>query len=78
VKILLYGQLADEFGREVEIEALEGCSIGELRQRLCRSRPKAALHIGRSRAIIGNCVVDDGHVTRTSDRVEFLPPVSGG
>lgn len=78
MRVLLYGPLADEFGREVEIDESGGCSVGELRQRLCSARPAATREIGRSRAIIGDHFVGDDHSLSIADLVEFLPPVSGG
>lgn len=78
MKVLLYGPLADACGHEVEVDALHGCSIGQLREQLSRTHPGAAREIGRSRAIIGSAVVGDDHRANAGDRVEFLPPVSGG
>src|SRR5207249_2847109 len=80
VKVVFYGRLADLIGPEVEIDAPSGCSVAELRDRLVARHPGAeqVLLNARSRACIGDAVVHDHHVLAASDRVEFLPPVSGG
>jgi molybdopterin converting factor small subunit len=80
VKVVFYGRLADLIGAEVEVDAPSGCSVAELRDRLVDAHPGAeqVLRSTRSRACVGDAVVHDRHVLAASDRVEFLPPVSGG
>jgi len=78
VKVLLYGRLAESIGRQLQLEAAEGCSVAELRRRLADAHPSAAGHLGRSRALIGGSVVADERRVRGDEEVEFLPPVSGG
>ena len=78
LKVLLYGPLADALGRHIDVEAPEGCSVAELRERLGRIHPDAATQIDRSRAIIGCVAVKNDHHILASDEVELLPPVSGG
>ncbi|MFL6762896.1 MAG: MoaD/ThiS family protein [Sphingomicrobium sp.] len=78
LRILLYGRLADAIDREVELDAAEGSSIANLWNRLSTSRPSAATHLQRPRAVIGDRLVGDEHVVVVPERVEFLPPVSGG
>jgi molybdopterin converting factor small subunit len=80
VKVVFYGRLADLIGPEVEVDAPSGCSVAELRNRLV-ARHRGAEQVllnARSRACVGDAVVHDDHVLTGSDRVEFLPPVSGG
>ena len=80
MKVVFYGRLADLIGPEVEVDAPSGCSVAELRDRLVASHPGAEqlLLSARSRACVGDAIVHDHHVVAASDRVEFLPPVSGG
>ena len=78
MKVLFYGRLADAIGHEIEIEAGGACSVAELRRRMAASHPDAADALVRSRAVIANALVGDGHVIAPADQVEFLPPVSGG
>jgi molybdopterin converting factor small subunit len=76
VKVRFYGNLADAIGRDLEVEPSE--SIAQLRRLLEVRHPAAASAIARSRAVIGDTLVDDDCKLGPSDKVEFLPPVSGG
>jgi molybdopterin converting factor small subunit len=80
IKITLYGRLADALGREFDLDAPAGISIGEIRERLATERPEIAdvLSSGRCRACVGKALVADGHRPGPHDYVEFLAPVSGG
>lgn len=78
VKVLLYGRLTDSMGREVHLDAPDGCSVQELRRRVAAVHPYASDQLGRSRALIGGSVVADERRVRAGEEVEFLPPVSGG
>ena len=80
MKVLFYGRLADTLGPEVEIDAAPGCSIAQLRDRLISEHPGAEqpLRSKRALACVGDAIVRDNYVVQDSDRVEFLPPVSGG
>jgi len=78
--VLLYGRLAEAIGPDLEIEASPGCSVAELRDRLIAQYPRAEqpLRSRRALACIGDVIVPDTYVLKAGDRVEFLPPVSGG
>ncbi|MFL6720327.1 MAG: MoaD/ThiS family protein [Sphingomonas sp.] len=78
MRILLYGRLADAIEREVELDALPGASVGEIRRHLAGHFPAASVALGRSRACVSNALVGDEHILASSDKLEFLPPVSGG
>lgn len=79
MKIQFYGKLAEILGRDIEVDVDEDCSIAELRQRLSMAHPHAAPSLGsRTRACVDDTFVNESHVVRPSDRVEFLPIVSGG
>jgi molybdopterin converting factor small subunit len=80
VKVLFYGRLADLIGPELEVDAPAGWSVSELRDSLAASHPAAeqALRGKRTRACVGDSIVRDDYVPAADDRIEFLPPVSGG
>jgi molybdopterin synthase sulfur carrier subunit len=80
VRVLFYGRLAETIGPELEIDAPTGCSVAELRDRIVAEHPQAEqpLRSRRALACVGDALVRDTYVLRTADRLEFLPPVSGG
>jgi molybdopterin converting factor small subunit len=78
LRVLLYGRLADVIGRQVEVDAPGGSSVGELRRELASRHPAAAEALDRSRACVERSFVSDEHVLTAGEEVEFLPPVSGG
>ena len=80
MKVLFHGRLAEAIGPELELEAPPGCSVGQLRDRLIAEHPEAEqpLRSRHARACIGDMLVHDHHVLQAGDKIEFLPPVSGG
>ena len=80
MKVLFYGRLAEAIGPELEIDAPPGCSVAELREKLIAEHPQAEqpLRSRRALACVGDALVRDTYVLKAADRVEFLPPVSGG
>jgi molybdopterin converting factor small subunit len=72
-KIAFYGKLAERIGREVEIDLpAEGCTIAALRSRF------EGLGSATVRACVNDETVSEDHVVMPCDRVDFLPPLSGG
>jgi molybdopterin converting factor small subunit len=79
MNIRFFGKLADSLGREVELPVSSACSVAELRELLQRAFPHSAKTLrGPVRACVGERFVADSHVVQPTDRVEFIPPVSGG
>jgi molybdopterin converting factor small subunit len=80
LKVALYGKLAAALGREVEVSLDSGCSVTALRRALAEAHPGAreALLSPTTRACVDDAIVPESHQLHTSDRVELLPPVSGG
>jgi molybdopterin converting factor small subunit len=80
VKVAFYGRLAETVGTELDIDAPPGCSIEELRNMVIAEHPDAdeTLRNKRSRACVGDAIVHDSYVIDAAEKVEFLPPVSGG
>jgi molybdopterin converting factor small subunit len=72
-KIAFYGKLAETIGREVDIDLPpEGCTIAVIRARF------DGLDRATVRACVNDETVSEDHVVRPGDRVDFLPPLSGG
>ena len=78
MRIRFYGRLGDAFGREAEVDAPEGSTVAEIRKLLSDDHPAAAEALSRSRASLGERLIDDESRLSCEDVVEFLPPVSGG
>ena len=81
MKVLFFGRLADRLGREVELDLPEeGCSVAELRQRLCTTFPEAAEELARpsNRACIDQTVAAESARVLPGHEVAFVPPLSGG
>lgn len=80
MKVLFYGRLAEMIGPELELDAIPGSSVSELRKRLVADHPNAGevLRNRRSRACVSGALVWEDYVPEVADTVEFLSPVSGG
>ncbi|HEV2595244.1 MAG TPA: MoaD/ThiS family protein [Sphingomicrobium sp.] len=79
MRVLFYGCLAEVVARELEVEVTD-CSIAELRAAVIAEHPRAekVLTNSRTHVYVGGRRVDDDHMVRAADCVEFLAPVSGG
>jgi molybdopterin converting factor small subunit len=77
---LFYGRLAESIGAEVELDVLPVSSVAQIRERLIAEYPEVeqSLRSRRSRACVGETIVQDDYLLDTAGTVEFLPPVSGG
>jgi len=72
-KIAFYGKLAELIGREVEIDLpAQGCTIAALRSRFDGLDPATVC------ACVNDATAGEDHVVTQGDRVDFLPPLSGG
>jgi molybdopterin converting factor small subunit len=80
LKDVFYGRLAPAIGPQWEGDAPPGSSVAQLRERLVAEYPEAEepMRSRRARACVGDSIVHDDYVLRPEDRIEFLPPVSGG
>lgn len=80
-KILFFGRLGDQFGREVEFDLpAGGCTVSELRELLIAGLPGADDSLrARSMSICVDEVIlpESGHVGAAQE-IAVLPPVSGG
>ena len=79
MQVVFYGRLAEAIAPAIELDATD-CSIAELRQKLAAEHPQAAATLGstRFRALVGAHLVGEDYLVAAGDRIEFLPPVSGG
>jgi molybdopterin converting factor small subunit len=77
LRIRLFGRLADAIGPEIEM-SVAGATVGDVRRRIAAEHAAAEASLSRSRALIAETFVEDERVVREEERLEFLPPVSGG
>jgi molybdopterin converting factor small subunit len=80
MKIGFFGRLRDVLGDEREVAAEAGETVARLRIRLAGLWPEAAgdLLSPRVRACVGDTMVGEDFVAGGHERIEFLPPLSGG
>ena len=80
MKIEFYGKLRDALGDTADLDSVEGETVAGLRRRLADLHPAAAGELlgPRIRACVGDTIVGDEFGLDGHDRVEFLPPLSGG
>ncbi len=80
MKIGFFGRLRDSLGEEREVAAEEGETVARLRIRLAGLHPGAAgdLLSPRVRACVADTIVGEDFSLVGPDRIEFLPPLSGG
>lgn len=80
MKIGFFGKLRDWLGDECEVAAEGGETVARLRTRLAGLYPEAAgdLLSPRVRACVADTIVGEDFPLGGSERVEFLPPLSGG
>lgn len=72
MKIGFYGRLAERFGREVEVDLAEGATVAEVRARF------DGLDAATVRALVNDSTAAEDAPVTAADRVDFLPPLSGG
>jgi len=72
MKIGFYGRLAERFGREVEIDLPDGATVAAARARF------DGLDAATVRALVNDVTAGEDTPLRSGDRVDFLPPLSGG
>ncbi|HEX8224152.1 MAG TPA: MoaD/ThiS family protein [Allosphingosinicella sp.] len=80
MKIGFFGRLRDSLGDERDVTVDAGETVARLRLRLAGLFPEAAgdLLSPRVRACVADSIVGEDFPVGGSDRVEFLPPLSGG
>ena len=72
-RIGFYGRLTERFGREIEVDLPdEGCTVADLRTRF------EGLDPATIRACVNDALAGEDSLVRPGDRVDFLPPLSGG
>ncbi len=80
MRISFYGRLAEAIGREVELDVVQACAVGEVRARLADLYPQAASDLvsPRVRACVGDRMVPDSFVVAPGEAIDILAPLSGG
>ena len=80
MKVGFFGRLRDALGDEREVAAEAGETVARLRIRLAGLHPPAARDLlnPRVRACVGDRIVGEDFRLCGEERVEFLPPLSGG
>jgi sulfur-carrier protein len=80
MKIGFFGKLRDSLGDECEVAAEGGETVARLRIRLASLYPEAARDLisPRVRACVADTIVGEDFLLGGDERVEFLPPLSGG
>ena len=72
VTIGFYGRLAERFGREVALDLPADATIATVRARF------DGLDAATVRALLNDATAMEDAPVGTGDRVDFLPPLSGG
>lgn len=80
MKILFFGKLRDSLGAAREVDGTVGETVAALRRRLAAAYPLAAADLiaPRTRACVNDTIVGEDFVLGGDERIEFLPPLSGG
>ena len=80
MRIGFFGRLRDSLGDEREVAAEAGETVAGLRIRLAGLHPEAARDLlsPRVRACIADEIVGEDFLLGGQERIEFLPPLSGG
>lgn len=80
MKIGFFGRLREALGDEREVAAEAGETVARLRIRLAGLHPQAARDLlsPRVRACVADTIVGDDFLLGGHERIEFLPPLSGG
>ena len=80
MKIRFYGRLSELIGREIDLDAAESISVGDLFQRLAQAHADAASALlnPRVRAVVADEIVPRDFILDPGEDLEILPIVSGG
>ena len=81
MKILLFGQLGERIGREVDVGlASDGCTIAELRHAFAEQWPEMASELASSsvRFAVDQEIVDDSFAILPGQEVALFSVLSGG
>ena len=80
IRVGFFGRLRDAFGDEREVAIEAGETVARLRGRLAGLNPRTAEDLlgPRIRAVVDDRIVGEDFVLSGHDRIEFLPPLSGG
>lgn len=79
VNVRLFAGLQALVGRkDVDVTVRDGATVGELRDRIVEEYPVLEAFMGTLVCAVGEEMVDTAHVLRDGERIELIPPISGG
>lgn len=80
MKVFFFGKLRDSLGAVRELDFAPGETVAALRRRLAAEHPHASADLlgPRTRACVNDSIVGEDFVLGGTERVELLPPLSGG
>lgn len=80
MRILFFGKLRDALGEQRAFASVKGETVADLRRRLADVWPHAGKDLlsPRTRACVDDSIVGEDFIVAGHERVEFLPPLSGG
>ena len=80
MKIMLYGQLGEKLGSEVDLDLPSGTdTVARLRTVLAKQFPEATGEfLQLTHACVADMIVGDDYPLAGAQVVEFFPPLSGG
>lgn len=76
VHVLFFAHLRERCGREADIDASAGASVGDLWAALRERYP--AIADATVRFAVNRVYVDKAHTLHDNDELALIPPVSGG
>jgi molybdopterin synthase sulfur carrier subunit len=79
-RILFFGRLAEQIGREREVDIPDdGCTVADLRRRLADDPDLQILASGGGMlASVDQQIVQDHHPVNSRQEIAFFSPLSGG
>ena len=79
VRVQFYAQLRDLVGkREINIDLLEGSTVGDLLNKIYAQQPRLRLHDKSILIGAGVEFVDRNYKPKQGEEISIMPPVQGG
>lgn len=80
INVKLFAGLVDLIGvREISVDVLTGCTVAEVKRRVCEMYPRAATEIARCLAAVNReYAADDVVLNKAPEEFALIPPVGGG
>ncbi len=78
IRVLLYAQLRETLGREVNVELPLPASEPEVLEQLAAQFPAHAALIRRCRIAVDDAYLNEGEIVPLCNTLDLIAPVSGG